>query len=323
MRRTLGVGSFGRVQLVYHLPSSTFYAMKRLKKSEIIKQKQVEHTNNERALLTKTTWAQIEGTPEGSNGHPFLVKTICSFQDPHFLYIVMEYVNGGELFSLLRKVKTLPPFVAQFYAAEVVLAFEFLHSNGVIYRDLKPENMVIAKDGHIRIIDFGFARVLGDGAITYTLCGTPDYLAPEILRQQGYGFGVDWWALGVLIYEMLTGCPPFYESSHLKLYDKIRFAEPHYPSSLDSLAKDIISKLLSKDPYRRLGCSHRGAEEIKHHPWFKEVRWDTLLGLRVRPPYKPKVANDGDESNFDTYPEEPAEASRMEPAVENSFFPEF
>lgn len=211
--------------------------------------------------------------------------------------------------------------MAQFYAAEVVLAFEFLHSHSIVYRDLKPENMVINRDGHVRIIDFGFAKVLAD-AHTYTLCGTPDYLAPEIIRQQGYGFGVDWWALGILIYEMLTGCPPFYDSTHMKLYDKIRFAEPHYPSSMDPSARDLISRLLAKDPFRRLGCGHQGAAEIKTHPWFKEVRWDTLLALRVKPPYKPKVSGDGDESNFDTYPEETTTIAQ-EPPVDSSLFPEF
>ena len=217
----------------------------------------------------------------------------------------------------------LPPFVAQFYAAEVVLAFEFLHSQGIVYRDLKPENMVINRDGHIRIIDFGFAKVLADQGITYTLCGTPDYLAPEILRQQGYGMGVDWWALGVLIYEMLTGTPPFYDSNHLKLYDKIRFSDPSFPPGLDDTAKDLISRLLYKDPFRRLGCGHQGVNEIKSHPWFKEVRWDTLLGLRVKPPFKPKLASPGDESNFDTYAEEPAEASHMETPVDFQLFPDF
>lgn len=211
--------------------------------------------------------------------------------------------------------------MATFYAAEVVLAFEFLHSHNIVYRDLKPENMVIHQDGHIRIIDFGFAKEI-EGH-TYTLCGTPDYLAPEILKQQGYGRAVDWWALGVLIYEMLTGCPPFYDSQNMRLYDKILVSKPHFPPSMDSDAKDLIEKLLEKDPYKRLGSGHAGVEEIKQHPWFKDVRWDTLLACHVTPPYRPKVAAPGDDTNFDKYPEDDPIDPLKEQPVDSAFFPGF
>ena len=155
------------------------------------------------------------------------------------------------------------------------------------------------------------------------MCGTPDYLAPEILRQQGYGKAVDWWALGVLIYEMLVGTPPFYDSSSLKLYDKILICEPHFPSNLDTVAKDLIQKLLVKDPHKRLGSGHAASDEIKQHEWFKDVKWDSLLGCHVRPPYKPKVASPGDDSNFDSYPEEAPTDLGAEQVVDAGLFPEF
>lgn len=313
--RTLGVGSFGRVQLVRCKASNSYYAMKRMRKVDIVRQKQVEHTNDERALLGKT-----------SGRCPFLVHLVCSFQDTHHLYLVMEYVCGGELFSLLRKVKCLPAFVAVFYAAEVVLAFEFLHAQGVIYRDLKPENMVIHQDGHVRIIDFGFAKDIRPASdITYTLCGTPDYLAPEILKQQGYTFAVDWWSLGVLIYEMLTGYPPFQDQSHLKLYEKIKHSQPHYPPSLDDHSQSVIGKLLVKDPTQRLGSSHRGAQEIKEHPFFAEVNWTALWSKNVKPPYKPPIKSPDDTSAFDEYPEENINLAEIEShqVIRASLFPEF
>jgi len=199
----------------------------------------------------------------------------------------------------------LPPFVAQFYAAEVVLAFDYLHSLDIVYRDLKPENILLGKDGNIKITDFGFAKVVPE--TTWTLCGTPDYLAPEIILSKGYGKAVDWYALGILIFEMLTGYPPFYNENHLKLYDNILATTPRFPASIDPIARDLIERLLEKNPSKRLGSLTGGVEDIKNHPWFKDVKWEMLLSLRIRPPYKPKVSDEGDTSNFDQYPEEDQE----------------
>ena len=291
--RTLGTGSFGRVQLVRHITSGRYLALKKLRKTEVIRLKQIEHTNNERKLLVS------------ARNHPFLVQLIGTAQDTGYLYVLMEYVSGGELFSLLRKVKTLPDFVAQFYAAQVILAFEHLHSQNIIYRDLKPENILITHEGNIKIVDFGFAKEVVDQ--TWTLCGTPDYLAPEIILSKGYGRAVDYYALGVLIYEMLAGFPPFYHENHMKLYDNIVHAEPRFPASFDPVGKDLVTRLLEKNPAKRLGVQANGIADIKTHIWFKDVKWDMLYSCTIRAPYKPKLAYEGDCSNFDTYPEETKE----------------
>lgn len=291
--RTLGTGSFGRVQLVRHLPTGRYFALKKLRKTEVIRLKQIEHTNSERRLLMS------------ARNHPFLVQMYGTTQDAGYLYVLMEYVSGGELFSLLRKVKTLPFFVVQYYAAQVILAFEHLHSQNIIYRDLKPENILITREGNIKIVDFGFAKEVPDQ--TWTLCGTPDYLAPEIILSKGYGKAVDYYALGVLIYEMLAGFPPFYHENHMKLYDNIVHAEVRFPSAFDSVAKDLVIKLLEKNPAKRLGVQAGGIADIKNHPWFKDVKWDMLYSCALRPPYTPKLASEGDCSNFDVYPEETEE----------------
>lgn len=308
IQRTLGTGSFGRVNLVYHVPTQTYYAMKKLRKSEIVRLRQVEHTNAERQLLSKIH-------------HPFIVRLICTFQDPRNLYLVLEYVCGGELFSLLRRVRCLPPFVAVFYAAQVVLGIEHLHKHGIIYRDLKPENLLIDRLGNIKITDFGFAKVVPE--TTWTLCGTPDYLAPEVVQSLGYGKAVDWYAVGILTYEMLLGSPPFYNDSHRILYDNIVHKRAYFPSGFDWVAQDLIERLLEKDPNKRLGSQADGAAQIKLHPWFREINWEALEAGQVRPPFRPKVASDGDTTNFDHYPDEPPEPSPIDPKQFEGLFEDF
>ncbi len=306
--RTLGTGSFGRVNLVLHRPTNNYFAMKKLKKSEIVRLRQVEHTNAERKLL-------------GQVDHPFIVRMVCTFQDPLNLYIVMEYVCGGELFSLLRRVRTLPPFVAVYYAAQVVLAVEYLHSKNIVYRDLKPENLLIDKGGNIKMTDFGFAKVVPEA--TWTLCGTPDYLAPEVVQSLGYGKAVDWYAIGILIYEMLIGSPPFYNENHRILYENIVHKRAYFPSGFDWVAQDLIERLLEKDPQKRLGALANGAADVRAHPWFREVNWDLLVAGQLRPPFKPKIADEGDTSNFDQYPEDTPDLHPIDPAPFSGLFPEF
>ncbi|CAG8446729.1 16482_t:CDS:2 [Acaulospora colombiana] len=287
--RTLGTGSFGRVHLVQSKYNSKFYAMKVLKKSEVVRLKQVEHTNNEKHILEQVN-------------HPFLVNLWGTFQDSANLYMVMDYVVGGELFSILRKNQRFPDQVAKFYAAEVILAFEYLHSKDIIYRDLKPENLLLDRNGHIKITDFGFAKYVPD--ITWTLCGTPDYLAPEIIQSKGYGKAVDWYSLGVLIFEMLAGYPPFYDDDHVRLYEKILAGRIKYPSFFESDAKDLLKRLLTSDLSKRYGNLKGGSSDIKNHVWFKGINWDGLAKLEVAAPYLPRFNGEGDASNFDIYPEE-------------------
>ncbi|KAJ1557075.1 camp-dependent protein kinase catalytic subunit [Nowakowskiella sp. JEL0078] len=289
INRTLGTGSFGRVHSVQLKSNGKYYAMKVLKKSEIVKMRQVEHTVNERAILE-----QLE--------FPYMVHLLATFQDCSNLYFVLEYVQGGELFSYLRRCGRFPNHVAKFYAAEVVLAFEYLHSKDIIYRDLKPENLLIDAEGHIKITDFGFAKLVPD--VTWTLCGTPDYLAPEIIQSKGYGRAVDWWALGILIYEMLAGHPPFYEEDHFKLYEKILLCKPKFPANFDPAAKDLVKRLLTADLTKRYGNLRGGVNDIKRHKWFTGINWEKIRNVQVPAPYIPPIKGDGDTSNFDPYPED-------------------
>ncbi|KAI1824930.1 Pkinase-domain-containing protein [Xylaria intraflava] len=289
--RTLGTGSFGRVHLVQSKHNQRFYAVKVLKKAQVVKMKQVEHTNDERRML-------------GEVKHPFLITLWGTFQDARNLYMVMDFVEGGELFSLLRKSGRFPNPVAKFYAAEVTLALEYLHSRNIIYRDLKPENLLLDRHGHLKITDFGFAKRVPDK--TWTLCGTPDYLAPEVVSNKGYNKSVDWWSLGILIYEMLCGYTPFWDSgSPMKIYENILRGMVRYPAYVHPDAQDLLERLITPDLTRRLGNLYGGPQDVKNHPWFSEVTWDRLSRKDIDAPYTPPVkAGSGDASQFDNYPEE-------------------
>ncbi|KAH8673640.1 camp-dependent protein kinase catalytic subunit [Xylariales sp. PMI_506] len=289
--RTLGTGSFGRVHLVQSKHNQRFYAVKVLKKAQVVKMKQVEHTNDERRML-------------GEVKHPFLITLWGTFQDSRNLYMVMDFVEGGELFSLLRKSGRFPNPVAKFYAAEVTLALEYLHARNIIYRDLKPENLLLDRHGHLKITDFGFAKRVPDK--TWTLCGTPDYLAPEVVSNKGYNKSVDWWSLGILIYEMLCGYTPFWDSgSPMKIYENILKGKVKYPQYVNPDAQDLLQRLITPDLTKRLGNLYGGSQDVKNHPWFSEVTWDRLSRKDIDAPYTPPVkAGAGDASQFDRYPEE-------------------
>lgn len=288
--RTLGTGSFGRVHLVRSVHNGRYYAIKVLKKAQVIKMKQVEHTNDERRMLKLVE-------------HPFLIRMWGTFQDSRNLFMVMDYIEGGELFSLLRKSQRFPNPVAKFYAAEVTLALEYLHSHDIIYRDLKPENILLDRNGHIKITDFGFAKEVS--TVTWTLCGTPDYIAPEVITTKPYNKSVDWWSLGVLIFEMLAGYTPFYDSTPMKTYEKILSGKIHFPSFFGPDVIDLLSRLITADLTRRLGNLSNGPADIRNHPWFQEVIWEKLLAKDIETPYEPPItAGVGDSSLFDHYPEE-------------------
>ncbi|ODM87193.1 Protein kinase DC2, partial [Orchesella cincta] len=210
--------------------------------------------------------------------------------------MLFDYVCGGELFSYLRRAGKFSSATSSFYGAEIVCALEYLHGKSIVYRDLKPENLLLDREGHLKITDFGFAKMLKDR--TWTLCGTPEYLAPEIIQSKGHNKAVDWWALGVLIYEMNCGYAPFYDDNNFSTYEKILAAKIEWPKYIDAVAKDMIKKLLVPDRFKRLGNMKNGAEDVKRHRWFRDVDWDDV------PPIIPKVSFDGDTRNFDEYPEE-------------------
>ncbi|CAK7566647.1 MAG: Cytochrome c oxidase subunit 1 [Sporothrix epigloea] len=304
--RTLGTGTFARVVLVRHHHPRTeeearqVFALKILRKAAVIKLKQIDHVRHERQIL------------QDVSGHPFITNMIASFHDHDFLYILLEYVPGGELFSYLRKFRRFDEPMARFYAAEIVLVLEYLHEqqDGVAYRDLKPENLLLDEAGHVKLVDFGFAKRLGrDGAggavETYTLCGTPEYIAPEVIQNMGHTTAVDWWALGILIYEFLTGYPPFWHQNPLEIYRQILETPVVFAQdpSISSAAQDIVHQLCTVDRSRRLGNINGGAAKIKAHPFFDGVDWDALLERRDQGPIVPPVRFAGDAQCFDIYPE--------------------
>jgi serine/threonine protein kinase len=190
------------------------------------------------------------------------------------IYMLLSYVPGGELFTHLRRAQRFTPDVTRFYLATIILALRYLHSFSIIYRDLKPENLLLDSRGYLRLTDFGFAKIVDDR--TWTLCGTPEYLAPEIIQSDGHGKAADWWACGILCYEMLVGYPPFFDDSAYGIYEKILHGQIQWPRTMDRLSRDIIRAFLHPDRTKRLGNMIGGAQDVLDHPWFRGVDWDAL-----------------------------------------------
>ena len=205
---------------------------------------------------------------------------------------------GGELFTVLRARTVFDESTARFYTASVVFAFDYMHSKSIIYRDLKPENLLLDDKGYLKITDFGFAKIITDR--TYTLCGTPDYLAPEVISGAGHGKGVDWWTLGVLLFEMLASYPPFYHEDPMKTYAKIMYGRVNYPKHFGSDAVDIIKSFLHAKPTKRIGIIKGGIDNIKRHKWFNDFEWDLLFKSSMKAPIIPTIKNNLDRSNFES-----------------------
>ena len=316
-----------------------------LKKVDVVKLKQVEHVRNERNVLAAVA------------GHPFITQMLASFSDSHSLYMLLEYTPGGEIFSYLRRARRFPFPTVQFYAAEITLILAFLHDvQHVAYRDLKPENILLDAEGHLKLVDFGFAKYLPpdpnpqpqqppqppppqpNGAngtngqpqqqhgygVTYTLCGTPEYLAPEVIRNTGHGKAVDWWALGILVYEMLIGQPPFWDQNPMRIYEQIvqghiRFPVPssqahsgRHSLHVPRAARDFILALCKTDPSQRLGHIAGGSKRVMQHHFFDGVNWDDIYYRRRRGPIVPRVEWEGDAGNFDEYPDPPDDVEESE-----------
>jgi len=302
---TLGTGSFGRVRLAkLKAPGNPVSAIKMLKKKEVIRLQQVEHMNAEREILMNLSTGTNDLKP-----HTFIVRLFGTFQDTQYLYMVLEYINGGEFFTHLRKAGQLDNKAAMFYAASVTSIFEHLHSSSIIYRDLKPENLLLDNTGYLKITDFGFAKIVTFK--TYTLCGTPEYIAPEVLLNKGHGKGVDWWTLGILMFEMLAGQPPFVDDDPMGIYQQILGGKINFPRSFERDPKALIKKLLTADLTKRYGCMKQGAQDIKKHKFFTrspKFDFDALLNRSLKAPIEIVVAGDDDTANFDPYPDSATQA---------------
>ncbi|KAM9182558.1 protein kinase C delta type isoform 1-T2 [Mergus octosetaceus] len=282
--KVLGKGSFGKVLLAELKGKNEFFAIKALKKDVVLIDDDVECTMVEKRVLA-LAWE-----------NPFLTHLYCTFQTKDHLFFVMEFLNGGDLMFHIQDKGRFDLYRATFYGAEIVCGLQFLHSKGIIYRDLKLDNVMLDKEGHIKIADFGMCKenVVGENKAS-TFCGTPDYIAPEILQGLRYTFSVDWWSFGVLLYEMLIGQSPFHGDDEDELFESIRVDTPHYPRWITKESKDILEKLFERDPTRRLGITGN----IRDHPFFKTINWAALEKREVDPPFKPKVKSASDYNNFD------------------------
>nr|XP_046210670.1 protein kinase C epsilon type-like isoform X3 [Oncorhynchus gorbuscha] len=288
--KVLGKGSFGKVMLAELKGTDEVYAVKVLKKDVILQDDDVDCTLTEKRILAL------------ARKHPYLTQLFCCFQNKDRLFFVMEYVNGGDLMFQIQRSRKFDETRSRFYAAEVTSALMFLHQHGVIYRDLKLDNILLDAQGHCKLADFGMCKEgILNGVTTTTFCGTPDYIAPEILQELEYGPSVDWWALGVLMYEMMAGQPPFEADNEDDLFESILHDDVLYPVWLSKEAVSILKAFMTKSPNKRLGCViTQGLEEaIKVHPFFKEMDWVLLEQKRVKPPFKPRIKTKRDVNNFD------------------------
>jgi serine/threonine protein kinase len=286
--KTLGTGSFGRVRHALCSKTNEYLALKILKKSAVVRLKQVDHIISEKTILKAIS-------------HPFIVSLQGSFQDSTCLYLALEYVPGGEFFGYLRRMGRLEAKHCAFYAAQIVSIFEYLHQYRIAYRDLKPENILIDQEGYLKLTDFGFGKVIK--TYTLTVCGTPDYLAPEVLLNKGHSTSVDFWTLGIFIYEMLVGYPPFIGQDTMGTYQKILTGKYSFPKFVDVHGKQLVKNLLQADLTKRYGNLRNGVKDIKDSPFFGDIDWERLMDKKIPAPYIPPVSGITDTSNFDQYPD--------------------
>ena len=280
----LGKGGFGLVTLVMDPFTKKTYALKAIKKHQVVELELQKHIISEKKVMDMLT-------------NKFLVNLHTTYKDKLRVYFLLDACLGGELFTILRNRRYFNEPTSRFYAGCVVEAFDYMHSLDVIYRDLKPENLVLDNNGYLKVTDFGFAKVLSDGK-TYTLCGTPDYLCPEIVTGQGHGKGVDWWTLGILIYEMLASFPPFVADDPIETYRKIIRGRIRFPRYFSTDVRELIKGLLHNKPTRRLGILKGGAMNIKKHSWYKHFNWNSLNEGTMPAPIINKVKDNTDCHNF-------------------------
>jgi len=290
---TLGVGGFGRVELVMIAgdQKSKSYALKQMKKSQIVETRQQQHIQSEKEIM------------EESDCH-FIVRLYKTFKDRKYLYMLMESCLGGELWTILRDRGNFDDSTTRFYTSCVIEAFDYLHSRGIIYRDLKPENLLLDGTGYVKLVDFGFAKKLQVGRKTWTFCGTPEYVAPEVILNKGHDISADYWSLGVLMFELLTGTPPFTGTDPMKTYNIILkgIDAIEFPRNITARAKELIKKLCRDNSAERLGYQKGGIRDIQKHKWFDGFNWEGLRQRNLHPPITPSIQSHLDTSNFDEYP---------------------
>ncbi|OHT07057.1 AGC family protein kinase [Tritrichomonas foetus] len=294
----IGRGFYGKVMLVMNKESNELFALKTIRKCKLVQNKKFYTVLRERNILVKAR-------------NPFLVSLYHAFQTDTKFYFVLEYVPGGELFNRMNKEDHIPPNQVKLYVAEVAIAIEYLHSIDIVYRDLKPENVLISKDGHVKLTDFGLSKDLDNEDTTSTFCGTPEYAAPEVIRKNQYGKEIDWWSLGVLTFELLFDRLPFEAPNRPKLFHQILNEEPNFPNLTDPDTKNFISSLLIKDPKKRADF-----KKIKNHPFFDGLDFDDVANLKVKPEFIPIVDMDPRQKpqNFDSeYTEEQPYDSLAQP----------
>lgn len=291
--RVVGKGAFGKVFQVRkkggHGEDSKgdgLYAMKVMRKETIIKKNHVDYMKAERDILAKVV-------------HPFVVPLRYSFQTKSKLYLILDFINGGHLFFHLYRQGIFSEDQAKFYTAEIVSAVSHLHKCGIVHRDLKPENILMDADGHVMLTDFGLAKEIDESSRSNSMCGTTEYMAPEILLSKGHNKDADWWSVGILLYEMLNGQPPFTDANRRKLQQRIINEKIKLPPRLTSEAHSLLKGLLQKEPSKRFGSGPKGGEEIKGHKWFRSINWKKLEAREVQPNFKPDVSGKDCIANFD------------------------
>ncbi|XP_076939783.1 serine/threonine-protein kinase AtPK1/AtPK6-like [Bidens hawaiensis] len=294
--RVIGKGSFGKVfQVRMKMKGKSvisgdhedgIFAMKVMRKDTIIKNNHVDYMKAERDILTKVV-------------HPFVVQLRFSFQTKTKLYLILDFINGGHLFFHLYRQGIFSEDQARVYTAEIISAVSHLHERGIVHRDLKPENILMDADGHVMLTDFGLAKEIDESSRSNSLCGTTEYMAPEILLSKGHNKNADWWSVGILLYEMLTGKPPFTHSNRKKLQEKIINEKVKLLPRLSGEAHSLLKGLLQKDPVLRLGSGPRGSDDIKNHKWFRTINWKKLESRDLQPKFKPDVSGEDCTENFD------------------------
>ncbi|XP_077369101.1 cGMP-dependent protein kinase 1-like isoform X4 [Festucalex cinctus] len=289
---TLGMGGFSRVELVQlKIDAGRSFALKVLKKRHILDTRQQEHILSERRIMMDIR-------------SPFIIRLYRTFRDPKYLYMLLEVCLGGELWTLLRDRGSFDDGTTRFYTACVIEALAELHSKGIIYRDLKPENIILDHRGYAKLVDFGFAKKVGLGKKTWTFCGTPEYVAPEIILNKGHDTSADCWSLGILVFELLSGSPPFSGSDPMKTYNIILrgIDMVEFPKKIAKSAANLIKRLCRDNPSERLGNQKNGVKDIQKHKWFEGFNWDGLRQGTMDCPFTPRVDGPLDSSNFDHFP---------------------